>query len=188
MQTKKTNSLKTRDMVYIAMFAALMAACAWITVPMPEVPFTMQVFGVFLALCVLGGEKGTLSILVYILLGAVGAPVFSNFKGGPGVLLGVTGGYILGFLASGLVYWLVTALLPKRSLAVTVLGLCLGLAACYAFGTGWFMLVYLKKSGPIGLGYVLMKCVVPYILPDLCKMGLSVSVSAVIRKRIRISG
>ena len=69
-----------------------------------------------------------------------------------------------------------------------MLGLCLGLAACYAFGTGWFMLVYLKKSGPIGLGYVLMKCVVPYILPDLCKMGLAVSVSAVIRKRIRISG
>ena len=79
------------------------------------VPFTMQTFAVFLALGLLGGRRGTYAVLVYLLLGMIGIPVFSGFRGGPGVLLGTTGGYILGFLGSALVYWLMTARLGTRT-------------------------------------------------------------------------
>ena len=82
----------TKYMTRAALFAALTAICAWISIPVADIGFTMQTFGVFLTLGVLGGKWGTVSILIYLLLGAVGMPVFSGFRGGMGMLLGVTGG------------------------------------------------------------------------------------------------
>ena len=87
MTTTTMSRGKTYDMVYIAVFAVVMAICSWISIP-ATVPFTLQTFGVFLAVGVLGGKRGTLSILVYILLGAVGVPVFAGFSGGIGSLFG----------------------------------------------------------------------------------------------------
>ena len=101
-----TNKFKTIDMVYIAVFAVLIAICSWISIP-TTVPFTLQTFAVFLAVGVLGGKRGSLSVLIYILLGAVGIPVFAGFSGGFGVLLGQTGGYIVGFLFSALLMYIV---------------------------------------------------------------------------------
>ena len=95
METK--TKLSVRDMAYIAMFAVIMAVCSWISVPY-VVPFTLQTFAVFLAVGVLGGKRGTLAVLIYILLGCVGLPVFAGFSGGIGVVLGCTGSYIAGFL------------------------------------------------------------------------------------------
>ena len=88
---------KTLDLIYMAIGAALIAVCSWVTIPL-VVPFTLQTFAVFTVVELLGGKKGCLSILVYILLGAVGLPVFSGFKGGIGALIGTTGGYIIGFI------------------------------------------------------------------------------------------
>jgi Uncharacterized conserved protein len=99
--------LKTVDMMYVAMFAALISVCAWIAVP-ATVSFTMQTFGVFSALFILGGKRGFLAILVYVLLGVAGLPVFSGFSGGFGIIAGATGGYIVGFLICALAYWLLT--------------------------------------------------------------------------------
>ncbi len=92
---------KTYDMVYISIFTVIIAVCSWISVPM-TVPVTLQTFGVFAAVGILGGRRGTMSVLLYILLGAVGLPVFSGFSGGIGRLTGNTGGYIVGFLFSAL--------------------------------------------------------------------------------------
>ena len=100
--------LRTRDLTHIALFAVLMAVCAWITIPM-TVPFTLQIFAVFAALATLGGRRGTYAVAVYLLLGAVGLPVGAGFQGGLGWLLGTTGGYIVGFLCIALIYWLMTA-------------------------------------------------------------------------------
>lgn len=169
--------MKVRNMVLCAMFGALLTVCAWIAVPIGDAMVTMQTFGVFMTLGVLGGKRGAAAILVYLLLGAVGLPVFSGFRGGLGALLGATGGYIVGFLACAMVYWLVTALLPKGSL----LGMVLGLGACYAFGTAWFYALYVRGGGSIGLGAVLLKCVVPYLLPD----GIKLMLAAVLSQRIR---
>ena len=99
---------KALDLAYIALMAALIALCAWISVPLGPVPFTMQTFGIFAALGLLGGRRGTLAFLIYLLLGIVGLPVFSGFSAGAGVLFGATGGYLLGYLAAALLFWFLT--------------------------------------------------------------------------------
>ena len=91
----KSNKNKTRDMVFIALFAVLMAVCSWISIP-TAIPITMQTFGVFLTLNFLGGKKGTVSVCIYLLLGLIGLPVYANFTSGIGILLGMTGGYMIG--------------------------------------------------------------------------------------------
>lgn len=162
-------------MVYVALFAVLMAVCSWISIP-AAVPFTMQTFGVFLAVAVLGGKRGTLAILVYLLLGAVGAPVFAGFSGGISALVGSTGGYIIGFLFLALVMWLMERLLGKK-IWVLAVSMVLGLVVCYAFGTAWFMVVYARTTGAIGLWTALGWCVFPYIIPDLAKIALALMLS-----------
>ena len=170
--TPHKTKIRTLDMAYMALFAVLMAVCSWISLPLGPVPFTLQTFAVFLAVGVLGGRRGTITILVYILMGAVGLPVFSNFSGGIGQLMGATGGYILGFLGSALVMWAVEALLGKKTW-VRAVSMVLGLVVCYAFGTFWFMQVYARTSGPVGVMAALGWCVFPYILPDLGKIALA---------------
>ncbi|MCI6998196.1 MAG: biotin transporter BioY [Eubacterium sp.] len=166
----KTHS-KTYDLVYIALFAVLIAICAWISVP-TTVPFTLQTFGVFLTVGLLGGKRGSMAVLVYILLGAAGIPVFSGFTGGVGRLLGNTGGYIVGFLASALVMWALEKVMGRKTWALAV-QMVLGLIACYAIGTVWFMVVYSGTSGAVGLMTVLGWCVIPFIIPDLIKIALA---------------
>ena len=157
--------MQARKMVRCAAFSALICLCAWLSVPFGDISFTLQTFGVFLALGLLGGKWGSAAIGVYLLLGAVGLPVFSGFRGGLGMLLGTTGGYLLGFLFSGLGYWLVNALWKR-----TLPALLVGQVCCYLFGSLWYY--YLYASGG-GLGLILMKCVVPYLLPDLIKLALA---------------
>ena len=177
---------RTLDLVYIAVFAVLMAVCAWISTPKTpiSVPFTLQTFAVFAALVILGGRRGFWAVVVYLLMGLVGLPVFSGFQGGPGVLLGTTGGYIIGFIGSALVYWLVTAKLGNRT-PVVACGCLLGLLVCYAFGSVWFMWVYARTTGAVTLAAVLGWCVVPFILPDLVKIGLALTLTAQLRRHVR---
>ena len=184
MSTVAAKRMKTADMAYIAMFTAIMAVCSWISIP-AMVPFTLQTFGVFLAVGVLGGKRGTLSILVYLLLGAVGVPVFAGFSGGPSVLFGNTGGYIIGFLFSALVMWAMEQFLGKKRW-VLALSMLLGLLVCYIFGTAWFMVIYMKNTGPVGLMTVLGWCVFPYIIPDLVKMALAIAITKAVSLRIKI--
>ena len=166
---------RTVDLAYTALFAVLLAVCAWISVPLP-VPFTLQTFAIFAALGVLGGRRGTWAVAVYLLLGAVGLPVFSSFQGGLGALLGTTGGYILGFLALALVYWMVTALLGER-MPVMAAAMVLGLVMCYAFGTAWFVILYTRTTGPMTVGAALSMCVLPFVIPDLIKLALALGLS-----------
>lgn len=162
---------KTADMAYIAVFAVLMAICSWISIP-SVVPITLQTFAVFLAVGVLGGRRGTVAIFLYLLLGLIGIPVFAGFSAGPGVLLGNTGGYLLGFLFSDLLMWGMERFLGKKTW-VLALSMVLGLLVCYAFGTVWFLAVYTRSTGPVGLMTVLGWCVFPFVLPDLLKIGLA---------------
>lgn len=175
----RTNT-KTYDIVYVALFAVLIAICSWISVP-ATVPFTLQTMGVFLAVGILGGRRGTLSVLVYILLGAIGLPVFAGFTGGVGILLGNTGGYIIGFLFSALVMWGIERL-AGSSLAVQAVSMLIGLLVCYAFGTIWFLYLYNKNNDPVSIAVVLGWCVIPFIIPDLIKIALSLVISRRIKK------
>ena len=180
---KTRDNTKVLDLVYIAIGATLIAICSCISIP-TAVPFTLQTFAVFFVLLLLGGERGTIATLVYILLGAVGVPVFAGFTGGFGVLFGNTGGYIIGFLFTGIIYILFTRFF-KKNMVVKILSLVLGLAVCYAFGTAWFMHVYMQNSGEVGLLTVLGWCVFPFIIPDLLKLALAVILSKRIEPVIR---
>ncbi len=166
---------RAAQLTYTAAGAVLIAVCSWISVP-AAVPFTLQTFAVFFVLSLLGGKWGTLSILVYILLGAAGIPVFSNFQAGIGVLLGSTGGYIAGFLFLGLIYRAFTKS-GRASLWLRTVSMVLGLAALYAFGTLWFALVYLRSNGSVSIPAVLGWCVLPFVIPDLLKMALALVLS-----------
>lgn len=174
----------TRRMTYTALMAVLIVICSWITVPAP-VPFTLQTFAVFCAVGMLGGEMGAVSVLLYILLGAVGLPVFSGFSGGIGHLLGPTGGYIVGFIFSALAYWLVTRLLGEKPL-IMVIAMTLGLLVCYAFGTAWFIFVYSRRVAAIGLMQALGMCVFPFIIPDAVKIGCAMVVVSQLRRRVKL--
>ena len=170
METKK---MKTLDMVYIALFACLMAICAWISIP-GQIPFTLQTMGVFLAVGLLGGKRGTVAVLVYILMGAVGLPVFS----------GMTGGYIVGFLVSALLMWAMEALFGSKKWVLPV-SMVVGLIACYAFGTAWFMVVYTSSKGAITLGAVLGMCVIPYIIPDAVKIAVALLLTKALKRFVK---
>jgi biotin transport system substrate-specific component len=182
MSTVAATRSKTYDMAYIAIFTVLMAICSWISIP-TAVPFTLQTFGVFIAVGVLGGKRGTLSVLVYILLGLIGIPVFAGFSGGIAVLFGSTGGYILGFIFSALVMWAFEKFLGRKPV-IQILSMLAGLIVCYAFGTAWFMVVYARQSGSVGLVTALGWCVIPFIIPDLIKIALAYVLSGKLRKYI----
>ena len=159
--------LTVKHMLQCGICAALLAISAWLSIPMPQVSFTMQSFAVFFALGLLGGRRGCVSIFIYLLMVAVGLPVFSGFRGGLGVLLGVTGGYIWGFLAAGLIYWFFTAIFGHK-FYVRLGAVAVGMLACYGCGTAWYLYLY---GGSFWA--VLAVCVVPYLIPDAVKLVLA---------------
>jgi len=174
----------TKDLTYIALMVGIMSVCSWISVP-TAVPFTLQTFAVFANVLLLGGRRGTIAIVSYILLGLAGAPVFSNMTGGIAWLAGLTGGYIIGFVFVGLIYWLFESLLAKK-LWWQILALVLGLVVCYAFGTGWFMVVYGNRFGAISLSSALSMCVIPFIPIDLVKLAAAMLIAKAVERRITI--
>lgn len=162
-------------MVQCSVFAALIAICAWISVPIPPISFTLQTFAVFLTLGLLGGKWGMGSIGLYLLLGVVGLPVFTGFRGGISALLGPTGGFLWGFLAAALCYRLLERFGKLPAMVA-------GQLACYLCGSFWFT-VYAPGTG---FGAAVLTCVVPYLIPDAVKIGLACALSDRIGKHIRL--
>ena len=178
---KDTDSNKTRDIVYMSVFTAMISICSWISIP-ASIPFTLQTMGVFTTVGLLGGKRGTLTVLTYILFGAIGVPVFAGLTGGVSVLLGTTGGYIIGFLLSALLMWGIETIMGRNQI-VLAFSMIAGLIVCYVFGTAWFMLIYTQHSGVIGLSTVLGLCVIPFIIPDLIKIGVALFLTNRLKKR-----
>ena len=174
--------LKTKDLALCALFAALIAVCAWISIP-ATVPFTLQTFAIFAALGLLGGKRGTVAVAVYLLLGAIGVPVFAGFRGGIGALLGTTGGYLLGFLLTALIVWGMEARFGSKT-GVFLLSAVLGMLVCYAFGTAWYLVVYARTKGAISLATALGWCVVPFLIPDAVKIALAVLLRGRLKRHI----
>ena len=190
---KNSSPFSVKELSYGAFFVALTAICAWLSIPFGQIAFTMQTFAVFLAVSILGTRRAFFCVLAYILLGALGAPVFSGFRGGTGVLLGATGGYITGFLFAVCTAGPLLALAEKhckRPVFLPVwqmLSLTAGLIVCYAFGSAWFLIAYAQKMTNGGaLAFTLSVCVLPYILPDLAKIILAVLLSRRLGKHITL--
>ncbi len=180
----KRRFFSTKELTLTAIMAAVIAICAWITIP-ATVEFTLQIFGVFCALEILGGKNGTFAIIVYILLGAVGLPVFAGFSGGLGALTSSTGGYIIGFLFIGLVYWASKRFIGKH-IVVRITAMLIGLALCYAFGTAWFMYVYTRNTAAVTLLQALKWCVFPFIPFDIAKMALAILIATRVKKYAKL--
>ena len=164
---------KNRIKIYvlISLFTALTAVCSFVTIP-SAIPFTLQTFGVFTTLLMLGGKYGTISVCLYIIAGILGVPVFSGFSGGIGHLMGATGGYITGFIVICLVYWLVTSLFGNK-LIVKAVGLTVGLFACYIFGTLWYTTTFVGTLTLKSFTDSFIICVIPFIIPDLIKIAVA---------------
>ena len=165
---------KTRNLILCALFAALTAVLSQIAIPIQPVPINLATFSVFVAGGVLGAKRGAISQAVYVLLGAVGLPVFSSFSGGMGILFGPTGGYIVGYVAAA---WLV-GLLSAR---------CHGKAYWFALsmagGTAWYMVV-----AHTGLVESLLLCVVPFLPGDAAKIAVAALLVPVLRKTLSKAG
>lgn len=178
-------TIEIKKYVYVALMAVLICVCSWITIPF-VVPFTMQTFAVFCSLLLLGGKRGTAAIGLYLFMGLIGLPVFSGFRGGVGHLIGPTGGYVIGFLFSGIIYTLMEPLLSKRKV-FRWMALALALIICYLIGTLWFITIYGIQDKNYSFLSALNLCVLPFIVPDGIKMVLSVIVCSRIKKYIDIS-
>ncbi len=170
------------SMTFIAMFVVLIAVCSWISIPM-TIPFTLQTFAVFVAAGLLGPVCGFAAVLIYLLIGLVGLPVFANFTSGFGILLGPTGGYMIGFLFTALAVGLMMKKLG-RSLPVMIIAMLLGLLICYAFGTAWFMIMYANAGSAVSLAAALGWCVLPFIIPDCAKIALAILLIKRLEKHI----
>lgn len=170
---------RTYDIVHIAIFTTLLSVFSQISIP-TVIPFTLQTFGIFLSLLMLGGKCGTLSILLYLFAGCIGLPVFSNFGAGPAYLFGSTGGYVLGFLLIGLSFWFFEIFFPHKNF-FRILSLILGMCLCYTLGSFWFLLLTFPEAACSALSQVITICVFPFLLPDLCKLGLAFFISRRLR-------
>lgn len=172
----KKNRISVRNMVMCAVFAAVTAILSQIAIPMPfGVPITLQTLAAALCGCVLGSLYGTVSVGVYILIGAVGAPVFASMRGGFGVLFGVTGGFIFGFLPLAFL----CGIRCKKWIFSLLLGVC-GVLLCHAAGVLQFSLI----SGT-SLVQSFLTVSLPYIPKDIISAAAAYFFSRLLQKRMR---
>lgn len=176
---------RLRDSILIALFAALLAICSWISIPILTLPITMQTFAIFCCIGILGARRSFFAVLLYLALGVIGLPVFSGMTGGFAVLLGPGGGYLIGFLLLVLITGGTVRLFPTRRFT-QAFGMLLGLLVCYLFGTLWYMFVWTGTGETVGFAAALTVCVLPYLLPDLCKLALALAVSKAVRQHISL--
>lgn len=176
--------LTTLDIAYMGMFIALITICSWISIPL-TVPITLQTFAIFATVAILRTKKATITVIIYILLGAFGCPVFTGFKGGFAALLGTTGGYIVGFVLAAIISGKIIDVFGKK-IWIMFLAMILGLLVCYAFGTAWFIFVYTKANGAVSVATALSWCVIPFIIPDIVKIALAILLEKRVGKYVRV--
>ena len=176
---EKKRSFSVRRMVFTAIMAAAICAVAPFSIPMPSaVPLSLATLAIYLAGALLGKAKGTAAVAVYILLGLVGLPVFSGFMGGPAVLFGVTGGYILGYLPCAFITGAFSDGFGGKPLAL-ILGMALGTLSLYFIGTVWFVMF----TGSDILS-ALMACVLPFLAGDALKVTAASVIFISLRKKL----
>ena len=184
----KNSSIRTtKNIIFIGLFAAITAVLSQIAIPLPtNVPLTLQTFAVALAGYFLGAVKGTVAMVVYVMLGAVGVPVFANWKGGFSVITGATGGFIVGFIFMALLCGVGSSVFSSKKLSGKVLAVLLGiagLAVCHLLGFGWYA-IFAKVS----LGKSFMVVSLPYLIKDIGSVIAAYVISEELIKRLAKTG
>lgn len=184
--TNNTGALKKSNafnMTVIALMAAVICILGPLSIPLPvsPVPISFTNLAIYFAVMLLGWKRGTLSYIVYLLIGLVGLPVFSGFTGGPGKLVGPTGGYLIGFIFMAIIAgWFIEKF--EGNMVMYFVGMIIGTAVTYAFGTLWLAYV-------AGMSFkaALVAGVLLYIPGDVVKMIIAAVAGGVIRKRLKKS-
>lgn len=179
MEDKK---ITTYQMAVTALMAAVLCVIGPLSVPIGAIPISLSNFVISLTVWLLGPKFGTLSVAIYLALGAVGMPVFSGYGGGLAKLAGPTGGYLIGYLAMAFIGGLFVEK-SKGNPVISGIGLVIGVAVSYVFGTAWFVF----QMG-CELSYALAVCVYPFIAFDLVKVIVACVIGALLRKRLTQAG
>lgn len=179
--TKTSSNLSVKHLALAGLMAAIICVLAPFSVPIPvsPTPISLGTLAIYFVLTVLGLKLGTVSVVVYILLGLAGLPVFTGFTGGPGKLLGPTGGYIIGYIFMALICGVFIDKWGDKLLP-SILGMLLGTAALYLFGSLW-----LAYQASYTLPQAFMVGTIPYIPGDLAKLALAMSLGRQVRKRLK---
>lgn len=172
---KNTNSY---NLAQVALFAAVISIIAPLAIPLGPVPISLGTLGVYLSILLIGKKKSLAAVGLYLLLGFVGLPVFANYSSGPEVLLGPSGGYLIGYLLIVLVSSLVIRD-NNQSRIKTFLALGLGTVFCYFLGT-----LYLSYQASLDFKASLLVGVLPFIPGDTLKIFLGIFLSEKIKPHI----
>lgn len=173
--------MNIRRLIRISLMTAILAVLTQISLPIGPVPFTLQTLAVLLSGFILGPRDGFISVLVYLLLGALGVPVFAGFSGGLDKLLGPTGGYLFSFLFTALISGYIYNKAPKRT-SLYIAGL-ISFALTHGMGIAWFIFITkmpLAKAVPIVF--------YPFVIPDIVKIAIAVNLGFEVRRRILSPG
>jgi biotin transport system substrate-specific component len=177
----KQEVLSLRGMAYSAMFGAITAVGAYIVIPLPLVPITLQTFFVSLAPALLGGALGALSQIIYVLIGVIGLPVFAGGKAGFGVLIGPTGGYLAGFIVGAYIIGKLIELKEKPGFLWMVSAMIIGHIALYALGVAQLMVV-----AKLSLGKAVAVGVIPTLPGGIIKILAAAFIAVRLRERIKM--
>lgn len=172
-------NFKTKELVIMALFAGIFCVLGPIALPIGPVPISLTNFVLYISVYVIGGKKTTTSYLIYLLLGGVGLPVFSGYGSGLGKLLGVTGGYLIGFIFTSIVTGIIIYKFYNNKI-ISIAGMFLGLLICYAFGTAWFAFL----NGDKTIFEIIKLCVIPFIALDCVKILISAFIGPVLKTKI----
>jgi len=175
---KERKSFSIYNMVLMALFASVICIVGPLAVPVGPVPISLMNLVLFMSVYVLGWKKGTIAYLVYLCIGLIGLPVFSGFEGGIGKLMGPTGGYLVGFIFTTIVSGIIIEKWGCKKFVVGV-GMGLGMLIAYGFGTAWFC-----ASTGNGIVQALWLCVLPFVLGDIVKIIVAISIGNMLRCKI----
>ena len=183
-QTAGASTSKTKTMALIGVMAAVTCILGPLSlaIPVSPVPISLTNLAVYFAIYVLGMKRGTISYCIYLLLGLAGLPVFAAFTVGAGKLFGPTGGYLIGFIFMALICGFFIEKWEKK-LYMHFIGMVLGTAVCYFFGTAW-----LAYTAHMGFAAALAAGVIPFIPGDLAKIIIAMIAGPVIRKQLKRAG
>ncbi|MCR5799341.1 MAG: biotin transporter BioY [Lachnospiraceae bacterium] len=173
----ETKRFSAKNMALIGMMTAIICICGPLSVPIGPIPVSLTPLAIFLTVCIIGKNKGTFATILYLLIGLVGLPVFSGFTGGPGKLLGPTGGYLVSFF---LMAYIAGIFIEKfDNVPLQMLGCLLGLTVSYTIGTIW-----LSFQASMSIKEALAVAVLPFVIFDLIKIVIAVLLGKAVRSRI----
>lgn len=178
----KEKKVSASTIAVIGLMTAITCVLGPLSLPIGPVPISLTNLVIYFTVVLLGWKKGTISYIVYLLLGLVGLPVFAGFTAGPAKLFGPTGGYLIGFIFLAIISGLFIEKFPGKR-AMYFVGMVLGTIVCYALGTAW-----LAYEAEMTFQAALMAGVIPFIIGDIAKMVIAILVAPMIKNPLVKAG